>query len=830
LLTTAMPPTAANQPTDLVPGQTFDWPTPPFAAYPRVQPTQGPLPCEIEGLGGERNRVELLNFDLPLEEVLVQVAGVKRPIKLKFSQLRYLALDAPIQPEQTASGDPHAALLAHRPESTYLVQMSTGEDLQGQTIGQVEVKQGLFLFPPQGQEGTTTRLFVPSQAYESFTVGARVGEILVDQTLVTEGQVQQVMQAQNALRQQRLGDVLVSRQIITPEQLLEAIDMQRSMPVMRLGEALMALDLITPNDLDEALRLQVEGKGLPLGELLVRKGLVSRENLRTALAHKLGYPMVDVMNFPLDVEALKVVPYSVASRLQVLPLLLRQGRLIVAMDDPTRRNLVTELEFLTQYLVVPALPKVGTLADGLKQAYEKHGLVTENTLAHPAPADELLTSSALLKHLERSAKEEHGDSVCSLEHSDKSLVHLINSIIIDAAQQGATDIHVECPSGTEKVRIRLRRDGHLHLHMELPPTFRVAVVARIKVMCDLDYAESTRPQEGKIVFSRFAPQFKLDLRVTTIPTAQGLEDVVMRLLTASRPLPLEGIGLSQTNYSRLRDAIRRPYGVVLCVGPTGAGKTTTLHSALGHINRSDIKIWTAEDPIEITQPGLRQVQVSPKTDWTYAKALRAILRADPDVVMVGHIRDSETARLAMEASLFGRLVLSTLHTKSAPETLIHLLDMGLDPFNLADALHAVLAQRLARRLCAQCRSATPAPAELVDEWLADYLHAMPEDLRPDPSALRADWLQRFGTEGRLQRYHSPGCKACDGTGHKGRIGFHELLTMSHGLRRLMQHGTSVEAVQAQALREGMRTLRQDGLEKVLQGLTSTDEVRMITHH
>ncbi len=224
------------------------------------------------------------------------------------------------------------------------------------------------------------------------------------------------------------------------------------------------------------------------------------------------------------------------------------------------------------------------------------------------------------------------------------------------------------------------------------------------------------------------------------------------------------------------------------------------------------------------------MQVSPKTEWTYAKALRAILRADPDVILVGHIRDSETARLAMEASLYGRLVLSTLHAKSAAETLVQLLDMGLDPFNLADALQAVLAQRLARRLCAQCRTTTPASPEQVDGWLADYLHAMPEDLRPDPSALRADWVQRFGTEGRLQHYHSPGCKACDGTGHKGRIGFHELLTLSHALRRLMQRRANVEELQAQALREGMRTLRQDGIEKVLQGLTSTDEVRMITHH
>jgi type II secretory ATPase GspE/PulE/Tfp pilus assembly ATPase PilB-like protein len=808
----------------------FDWPTPPFAAYPRVQHTQGPLACEIEGLGGKRNRVQLLSFDLEREEVGIHVAGVRRPLTLKFSQLGHLTLAEPIRPEQTASGDPHEALLSHRPEATYLVQMTEGADLQGLTLGHVEVQQGLFLFPPQDQTGVTSRLFIPSHAYQSFTVGARVGEILVDQAHVTDFQVLEAVKTQTELRQQRIGDVLVSHQIITPEQLLEAIDMQRNLPVMRLGEALMALDMITATELEEALRLQAEDKGLPLGELLVRNGLITREKLRTALAHKMGYPMVDVLTFPVDVEALKVVPYAVALRLQVLPLLLRQGRLIVAMDDPSRRNLINELEFLTQHRVVPALPQIGALANGLTQAYQKHGLDTDTTYSLLRDgADEPLTSGALLQSLEHSAKDEDSQDERPPEQSDNSLVRLINTLIIDAAQQGASDIHIECPPGREKIRIRFRRDGHLHLHMELPHTYRAAVVSRVKIMCDLDIAERRRAQDGKIVFSRFSPQHNLELRVATIPTTQGFEDVVMRLLASSKPLPLEGIGLSPANYSRLRVAITRPYGMVLCVGPTGSGKTTTLHSALGHINQPETKIWTAEDPVEITQPGLRQVQVNPKIDWTFAKALRAFLRADPDVIMVGEIRDTETARMVIEASLTGHLVFSTLHTNSAPETITRLLDMGMDPFNFADSILAVLAQRLGRRLCTQCRTATPAPAELVDEWLQDYLHVMPEELRLEPAGLRADWVQRFGANGRLVRHHSPGCKVCEGTGHKGRLGFHELLTVSRDLRRLVQRGARAEELQEQAMREGMRTLRQDGIEKVLQGLTSLDEVRAIVN-
>jgi type II secretory ATPase GspE/PulE/Tfp pilus assembly ATPase PilB-like protein len=264
---------------------------------------------------------------------------------------------------------------------------------------------------------------------------------------------------------------------------------------------------------------------------------------------------------------------------------------------------------------------------------------------------------------------------------------------------------------------------------------------------------------------------------------------------------------------------------VLCVGPTGSGKTTTLHSSLSHINVPERKIWTAEDPIEITQPGLRQVQVNPKIDWTFAKALRAFLRADPDVIMVGEIRDEETAQMAVEASLTGHLVLSTLHTNSAPETVTRLLDMGMDPFNFADSLLAVLAQRLVRRLCPHCRQSRPALASDLDELVADYLHAFaPGNEKPTREALVREWGVRAGDSGLLV-YHSPGCKHCDETGFKGRAGLHELMVISRELRRLVQTGARAEALQQVAMAEGMRTLRQDGIEKVLAGVTTIEEVR-----
>jgi type II secretory ATPase GspE/PulE/Tfp pilus assembly ATPase PilB-like protein len=432
--------------------------------------------------------------------------------------------------------------------------------------------------------------------------------------------------------------------------------------------------------------------------------------------------------------------------------------------------------------------------------------------------------AATLERNDAAGNEEDDGPV--IEQSDNSLVRLINSMILEAQSQGVSDIHVECPPGREKVRVRFRKDGVLRPYLELPPGYRNAMVARIKIMCDLDISERRKPQDGKINFGKFVNGSRLELRVATIPTSANHEDAVLRLLASSRAIPLAQLHLSASNLERFKAAVLRPYGMILCVGPTGSGKTTTLHSALAHINTPERKIWTAEDPVEITQPGLRQVQVNPRIDWTFAKALRAFLRADPDVIMVGEVRDHETAQVAIEASLTGHLVLSTLHTNSAAETVTRLLDMGMDPFNFADALLAVLAQRLVRRLCPDCRKEEAAPESWTRELLHDHQHVMREtENAPDDSAVLASWLERFGVDGRLRRFASVGCDACGGTGVRGRLGIHELLTVSRGLRHKIQTGQRSDDLLRHALGDGMRTLRQDGIEKVLSGLTSIEEVR-----
>ncbi|MCU0774833.1 MAG: Flp pilus assembly complex ATPase component TadA [Ideonella sp.] len=636
------------------------------------------------------------------------------------------------------------------------------------------------------------------------------------------------------MRGQKLGDILVDRKVVSVDQLHAALDQQAKMPMVRIGDALLQLGLVTPSQIDEALRQQANDRSTPIGEILIRMGAVSPTDLQVALARKMGVPVVDVDEFPVDVEAVRRLPIGTAERLRCLPLAIRQGRLVVALEDAARRRpAIEEVEFVAQMKAVPVLAQSKALDKALRAAYAKAGVadMTIGTDSSKSANAVEFNLAADVDQLVQSLEKEQAPSEISLdekpiEQSDNSLVKLVNGLILTGYREGVSDIHIECFPGREKIKVRFRKDGLLHTHLTLPHTYRNAIVARIKIMCDLDISERRKPQDGKITFNKFAPGQNIELRVATIPTHSGCEDVVMRILASAKPIPVDDLGLSDWNLAQLKQAMERPYGMVLCVGPTGSGKTTTLHSALSYINVPERKIWTAEDPIEITQPGLRQVQVNPKIDWTFAKALRSFLRADPDVVMVGEIRDRETAQMSVEASLTGHLVLSTLHTNSAPETVTRLLDMGMDPFNFADSLLAVLAQRLVRRLCKHCRTSRPATDEEIDSLLGDYLFVCPkDDPQFDRAALKASWIERFGENGRLMHYHAPGCEHCNHTGFRGRAGLHELMVVSRELRHLIQTGARAEVLQQQALKEGLRTLRQDGIEKVLRGLCPIEEVR-----
>ena len=410
-------------------------------------------------------------------------------------------------------------------------------------------------------------------------------------------------------------------------------------------------------------------------------------------------------------------------------------------------------------------------------------------------------------------EEEDDEPIDEADESSSKVVKLVDQFIIAAYRKNASDIHIE-PSPTSKATtIRFRMDGVCQEYLKVPNSMARGILSRIKIMSQLDIAERRLPQDGKIKFKRKGiPTF--ELRVATLPTTGGFEDAVLRILAKAGAMSMEDMGLTERNFNVLQTIIKRPYGLVLCVGPTGSGKTTTLHAALGSINEPGVKIWTAEDPVEITQPGLRQVEAKPRIGLDFAKIMRAFLRADPDVIMIGEMRDKETASIGVEASLTGHLVFSTLHTNSAPETITRLLDMGLNPLNFSDAFLGVLAQRLVRKLCGSCAKEYNPAREEFEEIVSDY----------GKKAFEKSGIQ-FDSELILK---GPGsCDVCSGTGYKGRMGIHELMEGTAAIKRMIKKKASTEELFEQASKENMTTLKQDGILKVFKGITDTREVRRV---
>ena len=588
-------------------------------------------------------------------------------------------------------------------------------------------------------------------------------------------------------------------------------------------DGLVAQALLTPQELEQATRLARE-RDADIEDILLADFRLKPAQLGQALSDTTGLPYEPFRAERVKpVELLRNLKQQYALEHGWLPLEDGPDGLVLMALDPER---VAASHIAAQ---------VFKRARFAWRVTTRHDLRLTVAQFFGGPVVDDASVGELLSHLDEDGdpdEDAEGGGTDLSAAVENELVKLLNRIIVDAYRQGASDIHIEPQPGRGKTGVRFRKDGILVPYIEIPASYRNALVARVKIMCDLDISERRKPQDGKISFRKYGP-LDIELRVATIPSSGGVEDIVMRILQAGEPIPLDKLGVLPHNLERLKSAVGKPYGLFFVCGPTGSGKTTTLHSILAHLNTPETKIWTAEDPVEITQKGLRQVQVNRKTGLDFATVMRAFLRADPDVIMVGEMRDRETVSTGIEASLTGHLVFSTLHTNSAPESVVRLLDMGMDPFNFADALLGILAQRLARRLCTACREAYHPDDAEVEALLDEYC----EELRAqaayvaDPEAARADvlagWRARHGdAEGRFTLYRAVGCAECN-KGYRGRVGLHELMLGSERVKRLLTEHARVAELLAAALEDGMLTLKMDGIEKILDGVTDIKMVRAV---
>jgi type IV pilus assembly protein PilB len=556
----------------------------------------------------------------------------------------------------------------------------------------------------------------------------------------------------------------------------------------RIGDMLVRDGLVSRDQLEKGLQ-DARANGTRVGYSLVKLGFVAEQDLALALSKQLGVPAVDLQRVKLDPKLVKLIPADVALRHFVLPVRRVGGKLTVAVADPSEIGVIDDLKFITRFEIEPVIAGEFTLRKIVEREYDS--------------ADDRI--SDLLKQFDEDGdievveeqEEELNVGALQAQVEEAPVVKLINGILNDAVSRGASDIHFECYE--KDVRVRYRVDGVLSEIMRPPSKMKSALISRFKILADLNIAERRLPQDGRIKL-RIGKRV-IDFRVSTLPTLFG-EKIVLRILDKGNlTLDLEKFGMEPKAQEDFMRAIINPYGMVLVTGPTGSGKTTTLYSALSRVNTNEVNIMTAEDPVEYNLHGINQVQVRTEIGMSFAAALRAFLRQDPNIIMVGEIRDIETGSIAIKAALTGHLVLSTLHTNDAPSTITRMVDMGIEPFNVASAVNLITAQRLVRRICPKCKEEATYPDE--------YLRAA--DIAPADAAA-------------MTFYRGAGCEDCGGSGYKGRQGLYEVMAMSPTLRRMILQGASTAELQEQAIAEGMLTLRMDGFVKIRRGITTLEEV------
>jgi type IV pilus assembly protein PilB len=569
----------------------------------------------------------------------------------------------------------------------------------------------------------------------------------------------------------------------------------------RLGDLLVKEKIITLEQLEKALKAQKEGGSTArLGATLVQLGYVTDDEVTNFLSRQYGVPAINLQYFEIDPTVIKLIPEETAKRYQILPLSRVGASLTIAMVDPTNVFAIDDIKFMTGFNIEPVVASGPAIAEAIEKAYVGSHVQEENV-------DELLAS---MDEADVELQADQADiDLAELEKSadEAPIVKLVNIIMSDAMKRGASDIHIE-PYERE-YRVRFRIDGVLQAIMSPPLKLKDAITSRIKIMAKMDISEKRLPQDGRIMLKMQVGGKKkqLDFRVNCLPTLWG-EKVVMRLLDKENlRLDMTKLGFEPHSLEKFQRAVLKPYGMVLVTGPTGSGKTNTLYSSVSLLNKPDTNILTAEDPVEFQLHGVNQVQMKESIGLNFAAALRAFLRQDPNVILVGEIRDFETAEIAIKAALTGHLVLSTLHTNGAPETISRLMNMGIEPFLVATAVHLICAQRLVRRICVECREEVPLPPQAKIE--AGF---SPEEART------------------VKIFKGRGCATCNNTGYKGRAGLYEVMEVDDEIRELILIGASAVELKKKAMERGMMTLRRSGLTKIADGVTTLEEVARETIH
>lgn len=737
-------------------------------------------------LDGRKLTGELVAFSLDDATFSVRVAGESTPLVIGCAETKLLQLTHArrvVKLQQTVA-DRSPGVIVPTEKQEFEILFKDGGKLSGKTFGFRVHRSGVHLFSGK-VESEYFHLFVPFAAIKDYRIGPQIGQALVNEKLVTPTDLNSGLREQEKIRSQPIGEYLKSMVVVSAEELQAALARQKAMPSVRLGDVLIKEQIISQEQLDEALSQQEKNRKVPLGEILLTMKLITADALKQTLAKKLGIPFVDLRHFQVDPAVIKLVPEELARKLQVMPLYMCDGRLAFAIEDPMRWEAIEAVRFRT---------KIGTeavmaTAEDIRWAHGHY---------YGKPSDDLgFEGLEELEELEVVVEEEEVSAAkAKREGEEKPVVRFVDSLLLDAVRQRASDIHIR--PGSKEVDVLFRVDGTLKPIRSVSRTFLLPLVSRIKIMSSMNIAERRRPQDGRIRLK--AGGRAIDFRVSVMPTVNG-ESVVMRVQDkGTAPKTLATLGFKEADQKDLIDMLHRNAGIILVTGATGSGKSSTLYAALQKLVERNLHVITVEDPVEAEVAGAEQIQVNNVAGYTFASALRNILRHDPDAIMVGEIRDKETAKIALESAMTGHLVLSTLHTNDAPSTINRLLEMGIEPFILGVSLLGVLSQRLVRVNCPYC--------------------SQPETVSPDIA-------QRLGVSADTEFQRGVGCAECNNTGCSGRTTAYELLRITPEIRRMINEERSAAELRQAANAQGMIDLTQHAVELAKQGKISLEQAYLV---